>query len=46
MIDDWQRQPANCGDVSTLPGRIDAHAYDQSSLARQIVDAWMLNPGS
>jgi len=41
MIEDWCAQPVNCGDVATLAGPIDAHAFDPSSLARQILENWM-----
>jgi GMP synthase (glutamine-hydrolysing) len=41
MIDDWQTQPCNCGDVATLDGPIDAHKFDQSHLAAKIIDGWL-----
>ncbi len=45
MIDDWQTQPCNCGDVATLDGPIDAHAHDQSAIAARIVDGWLTASG-
>jgi GMP synthase (glutamine-hydrolysing) len=41
MIVDWSSQPANCGDVATLPGPIDAHAFDTASLARRVFEGWL-----
>lgn len=41
MIADWCAQPVNCGDVATLPQPINASAYDQSTLAHQIIGDWI-----
>ena len=41
MIEDWSRQPVNCGDVATLDGPIDARAVDQAPLARSILEGWL-----
>ena len=41
MIDDWQQQPVNCGDVATLAAPLDAHAFDQAPFAHSILDAWL-----
>ena len=41
MIEDWQAQPCNCGDVATLEAPIDPHAFDQSHLAAKIIDRWL-----
>jgi len=41
MITEWSSEPANCGDVAALDGPIDAAAFDQRALARQIVERWI-----
>src|SRR5580698_1826938 len=41
MIDDWQAQPCNCGDVATLQQPIDPHSFDQSHHAAKIIDEWL-----
>ena len=41
MIADWSAQPVNCGDVATLAAPIDARAFDQAPLARQIAERWL-----
>jgi GMP synthase (glutamine-hydrolysing) len=41
MIEDWQSQPCNCGDVATLERPIDSRAFDQSHLAAKIIDGWL-----
>jgi GMP synthase (glutamine-hydrolysing) len=41
MIEDWQRQPVNCGDVATLKSPLDPHAVDQEPLARHILESWL-----
>lgn len=42
MIEDWCRQPANCGDVRELPGPIDstAHAERLQELAATVFGRW------
>ena len=48
MIVDWCDQPLNCGDVETLDGPIDAHAFDTAMLAKRVMDRWLtlLQPAS
>ncbi|HWZ30335.1 MAG TPA: type 1 glutamine amidotransferase [Bryobacteraceae bacterium] len=41
MIEDWSREPVNCGDIAMLSRPIDARAHDQSGLARQIMENWL-----
>lgn len=41
MIDEWQAQPVNCGDVATLDGPLDANAFDAESQARTILENWL-----
>ena len=48
MIADWCDQPANCGDVETLPGPIDPHLHDPKDAAQGILKGWLdlINPDS
>jgi GMP synthase (glutamine-hydrolysing) len=41
MVQDWQEQPVNCGDVATLGGRIDPHAHDQRVVAARVIEGWI-----
>ncbi len=41
MVEDWQEQAVNCGDVASLGGPIDPGAHDQAALAAQVVEGWM-----
>ena len=41
MIEDWSRQPVNCGDVATLPEPIDARAHDQEKYSDLLVKNWL-----
>jgi GMP synthase (glutamine-hydrolysing) len=41
MIDDWCRQPVNCGDVARLDSPIDPHAADPGPIARNILKLWL-----
>ncbi len=40
MIEDWRRQPVNCGDMSSV-GKIDARAHDQKEWAERILGSWL-----
>jgi GMP synthase (glutamine-hydrolysing) len=42
MIADWCRQPVNCGDVQTLKRPIHPAAHDQSAIASEILQRWLL----
>jgi len=41
MIDDWCRQPVNCGDVASLPGPIDPNLHDTQEASRRIMKSWL-----
>lgn len=41
MIEDWQSQPVNCGDVSTLPCPLDSRAVDAGPAARNLFENWL-----
>ena len=41
MIDDWCAQPANCGDVAAFDHPVNAHAFETSALARQVLEGWL-----
>lgn len=41
MIEDWVRQPVNCGDVAKLDDPIDAHAVDSAESSARIIDGWL-----
>jgi GMP synthase (glutamine-hydrolysing) len=41
MIEDWCRQPVNCGDVATLAGPVDAHLHDPRPAAERMFNAWL-----
>jgi GMP synthase (glutamine-hydrolysing) len=41
MIDDWSRQPVNCGDAATLAAPLDAYAFDQTQAAMRIAGNWL-----
>lgn len=41
MIEDWCRQPVNCGDVSTLRNPIDPHLHDTREASRRILQSWL-----
>ena len=41
MIEDWQRQPVNCGDVATLSNPLDPNAINQEPYARRILENWL-----
>jgi GMP synthase (glutamine-hydrolysing) len=41
MIDDWQSQPVNCGDVATLDHPLDPHAFNAEPSAKHILENWL-----
>lgn len=41
MIDDWCRQPVNCGDVAQLAGPIDAHLHNPRPAAKRMLESWL-----
>jgi GMP synthase (glutamine-hydrolysing) len=41
MIEDWQSQPVNCGDVATLDRPLDPKAFDQEATAKHILENWL-----
>jgi GMP synthase-like glutamine amidotransferase len=41
LIEDWQRQPVNCGDVATLKHPLDPHAVDKQPVAQHILENWL-----
>ncbi len=41
MIDDWQGQPVNCGDVATLAHPLGPHAFHSEPAARKILHNWL-----
>lgn len=44
MIEDWSRQPVNCGDIAKV-GQIDARAHDTREPARAILEGWLRAAG-
>jgi GMP synthase-like glutamine amidotransferase len=41
MIEDWQSQPVNCGDVATLDHPLDPQAFNQAPSAQHILENWL-----
>jgi GMP synthase (glutamine-hydrolysing) len=41
MVDDWQHQPVNCGDVATLENPIVPDLFDTEPAARRILENWL-----
>lgn len=41
MIEEWQAQPVNCGDVAGLDSPLDPTAFNSQPLAEQILEAWL-----
>jgi GMP synthase (glutamine-hydrolysing) len=41
MIEDWQAQPVNCGDVATLKNPLDPNAVNQEPVAQHILENWL-----
>jgi GMP synthase (glutamine-hydrolysing) len=41
MIEDWCRQPVNCGDVATLSAPIDARLHNPRASANRMLESWL-----
>jgi GMP synthase (glutamine-hydrolysing) len=44
MIEDWQSQPVNCGDVARLKSPLDPQAFRQEAAAKHLLENWLSIP--